>query len=641
MEAQRLTQNPLIAPVPQDDWQAEAAFNGCPALGDEGIIHFVYRAVSSTRNHEGHDLQLSTIGYGRSIDGISVTDRRQLIKPEYDWERFGCEDPRITKCGDMYYIFYTALSTYPFTPEGIKVAVAVTKDFINIEKHLVTPFNAKAMVLFPEKIKGKFAVLLTVHTDKPPATICLAFFDTPKDMWSRSYWEKWYQNRDQHILPLRRDMRDHVEVGTPPVRTTDGWLFSYAYIKNYFSPPTVFGIEAVVLNLTNPLCIMGRTRDPLLIPEERYERFGKVPNVIFPSGLLIRNKKAYLYYGAADTTCAAATVPLAGLLRTIRLSHEPPMLRRAVLRPIIEPNPNHAWEARATFNTAAFIAKNQAHLVYRALSNDSTSVMGYAASRNGITLTQRLAEPIYVPREEFEQKRVAGGNSGCEDPRITKIGQRLYMCYTAYDGINLPRVALSSITVNDFLAKRWKKWSRPILISPPGIDDKDAALFPKKIKGKYAILHRIGSSIWLDFVDTLDLGEGAWLGGKVLMSPRSGDHDSRKIGIAAPPIETEYGWLLIYHGISKRQDHHYHLRAALLELANPLKIIARTKDPIFEPEMPYEKIGEVPHVVFSCGAVVMGDCLIVYYGGADKVIGVAEAKLSEFIKGLLAEKGGS
>jgi len=493
------------------------------------------------------------------------------------------------------------------------------------------------MALFPEKIKGKIAALLTVHSDKPPATICLALFDTTQDIWSRSYWEKWYQNRDQHILPLRRDIRDHVEVGAPPVRTADGWLFSYAYIKNYFSPPVVFRIEAALLNHTNPLRIIGRTRDPLLVPEERYERFGKVPNIVFPSGLLIRGKKAYVYYGAADTTCAGATLPLAGLLRTIHLAKEPPLLRRALLRPIIEPNPSHPWEQKAAFNPAAFIAKDQIHLVYRALSGDNTSVLGYAASKNGLTLTHRLAEPIYVPREEFEQKRVPGGNSGCEDPRITKIGQRLYMCYTAYDGINPPRVALSSISTNDFLSKKWSKWSRPILISPPGIDDKDAAMFPKKIKGKYTILHRIGLSIWIDFVDTLDFGNGNWIGGKVLMSPRPGDHDSRKIGIAAPPIETKYGWLLMYHGISKQEDHHYHLRAALLDLKNPLNVIARSKDPILEPEMPYEKEGEVPRVVFSCGAVVMRDRLIVYYGAADKVIGVAEAKLSQFLEQLLAE----
>ena len=97
-----------------------------------------------------------------------------MIAPEEDWERFGCEDPRVTKIDDKYYIFYTALSVYPFAAEGIKVAVAVTKDFKKIEeRHLVTPFNAKAMVLFPEKINGKYVALLTAHTDTPPVKICL------------------------------------------------------------------------------------------------------------------------------------------------------------------------------------------------------------------------------------------------------------------------------------------------------------------------------------------------------------------------------------------------------------------------------------------------------------------------------------
>ena len=129
-----------------------------------------------------------------------------------------------------------------------------------------------------------------------------------------------------------------------------------------------------------------------------------------------------------------------------------------------------------------------------------------------------------------------------------------------------------------------------------------------------------------------------WIGGSILMNPRTGLRDSRKIGIAAPPIKTKYGWVLLYHGISKQANHHYHLRAALLDLHNPLKIIARTRDPVFEPEMPYEKEGEVPDVVFSCGAVVLGNRLIVYYGGADKVLAVAEANLSEFMEKLMGEK---
>ncbi len=255
-------------------------------------------------------------------------------------------------------------------------------------------------------------------------------------------------------------------------------------------------------------------------------------------------------------------------------------------------------------------------------------MLGYAASADGLSLAERLPEPVYVPRETFEQKLVPGGNSGCEDPRLTQMGDTLYLTYTAYDGKNPPRVALSSILIKDFISKRWD-WSMPRLISPPGQDDKDSALFPKKIKGQYGVLHRLGQGISLDFNKDLNFGEGRWLDGPHLMNPRDDSWDSVRIGIAAPPIETKAGWLLLYHGIS----HHtkYRLGAALLDLNDPTRVLARTDEPILEPELSYEKFGQVPQVVFPCGAVVVGDTLFVYYGGADTVVGAAHIKLQEIL----------
>ena len=138
---------------------------------------------------QGVQLFVSSIGCADSADGVHFSNYRQLIKPECDWEIFGCEDPRVTKLGDKYYIFYTALSFFPFSAEGIKIGVAITKDFKTIEsRHPVTPFNAKAMALFPDKVSGKIAAILTVHTDTPPAKIALALFDKESDIWSPQYW---------------------------------------------------------------------------------------------------------------------------------------------------------------------------------------------------------------------------------------------------------------------------------------------------------------------------------------------------------------------------------------------------------------------------------------------------------------------
>src|SRR5208283_2695868 len=217
------------------------------------------------------------------------------------------------------------------------------------------------------------------------------------------------------------------------------------------------------------------------------------------------------------------------------------------------------------------------HLVYRAQAQDNTSVFGYAESKDGIKFSRLLA-PIYVPRADFEQKVTPGGNSGCEDPRITCIGDRIYMLYTAYDGQSPPRVALSYIKKDDFMNKEWK-WSWPSIISPPSHMDKNAALFPGKINGRYAILHRSDSNIWLDYADDLEFAHDRVLGGEVLLDCRDELPAVEKVGTAAPPIKTDVGWLLIYHGVAKNDSRYYFLKAALLDLEDPLRVLGRCRYP--------------------------------------------------------------
>ncbi len=629
IEIQRAEQNPILKPEPQNSWEAAGSFNGSVAF-DGKTYHMVYRALSHEQDCLGVRMQVSSVGYAESSDGINFINHRQLFAPTEDWEKYGCEDPRITLLDNTYFIFYTALSEYPFNQNGIKVAVAITQDLKNIQKkHQVTPFNAKAMAMFPEKINGQYAALLTVHTDNPPARICLALFSKLEDMWSGDYWRQWYDDLEDHVLFVRRSGHDHVEAGAPPVKTKEGWLAIFSYIKDYFAPPATFGIEAILLDTNNPFRIIGRTIEPILQPETGYECSGNVANIAFPTGALVQDSRLAIYYGAADTTTCLATLALAPLLKTM-ITNGPPTirLRRSSFNPIISPIVNHSWESKATFNPAVWYDGKVVHILYRAQGADNTSVLGYAASYDGLSLAERLPDPVYIPRESFEQKLVPGGNSGCEDPRLTQIGDTLYMCYTAYDGVNPPRVALSSISTDDFSHKQWN-WTTPKLISPPGQDDKDAALFPKKINNQYATLHRLGQGICLDFNKDLNFGEGHWLSGLHLMNPRDDSWDSVRIGIAAPPIETQAGWLLLYHGIS----HHtkYRLGAALLDIKDPSLVLARTEEPILEPELGYEKYGQVPRVVFPCGAAVVGDTLFVYYGAADTVIGAAHIKLKEIL----------
>ncbi len=631
MLVERFKKNPILAPNGNQSWEAEAVFNGCPAiLGDKTFL--LYRAVSLPHYHMAAEatLMVSDIGIAESKDGINFSKRKRFIIPEREWEKFGCEDPRVTKLGNKYYIFYTALSGWPPNAENIKVGLAISRNLKTIEeKHLVTPFNAKAMALFPEKINGKIWAILTANTDKPPAKICTASFNKEEDIYSEKFWEKWRKNIERHSLPLQRKPQDQVEVGAPPIKTKWGWLLIYSYIRNYYSDDRLFGAEAVLLDLKNPSKIIGKTDFPFLYPEEYYEKHGITPNVVFPSGALINKDKISLYYGSADTTCSLAFIEAKNFIeKFVKKDIALTKLKRAEENPIITPDKKHPWEAKATFNPAAIRLGGNTHILYRAMSEDNTSVFGYARSKDGVRIDYRSKQPVYVPREPFEQKLRPGGNSGCEDPRLVKIGGKIYVFYTAFDGVNHPRVALSKIKESDFLRQNWN-WSKPVLISPPDLDDKDAAMFSEKIKGKYAIIHRSGDDIDLSFNKNLNFDGTHWLEEYRWIMPRKGWWDSKKVGIAAPPIKTPKGWVLLYHGVS--DDGIYRVGAVLADSRDPAKIIGRTDYPIFEPETFYEKEGLVNNVVFPCGAALIGKKLFVYYGGADKVTGVASVNIDKLL----------
>jgi predicted GH43/DUF377 family glycosyl hydrolase len=632
MLAKRLEENPILKPKRTHFWEAQAVFNGCPVKTREGVS-LVYRALSLPyySHLTGSRLSVSSIGTAQSKDGFHFAGRRRFIFPEHPWERFGCEDPRVTKFDGKYYTFYTALSAWPPRAEGIRVGLAITKGLKKVrEKHPVTPFNAKAMALFPQRIGGKIHAILSVNTDQPPARICLASFDKEEDIWSESYWQAWYENFEDYALPLQRKPEDQIEVGAPPIKMKSGWLLLYSYIRDYFSKSRerLLGVEAALLDLEDPSKIVGRIEVPILTPEEYYERIGLIPNVVFPSGALVKRNRIYIYYGASDTTCcvASARVPLImGLLLK-----KPQMLKlqRAPENPIIQPVKEHAWESKATFNPAAIHLGGKVHIIYRAMSEDNTSVFGYANSQDGVHIDYRSPEPIYVPRETFEQKLVPGGNSGCEDPRLTRIGTRLYMFYTAYNGREHPRVAVTSISATNFLGQKWS-WSKPVVITPPEMDNKDAFLFPQAVGGKYVCVHRFGNGIDYDFTTSLNFKGNVWLDEHRWIERRRGWWDSEKVGAAGPPVKTREGWLMLYHGVS--EDKVYRVGAVLLDLKNPARVLARLVYPILEPEAQYEVEGQVPKVVFPCGNVIMKDTLYVYYGGGDSVVGVATVNLRELL----------
>jgi len=629
-------ENPIISPNRNHHWEEFATFNLSP-IKKGRMIYGLYRAISAddkTRRQE----RVSVVAISKSKDGKSFFDRKVFLEPKEEWDSCGCEDPRVTFFEGKYYIFYTALSGFPFDAGNIKVGLAISKDLKSINsRHLITPFNAKAMTLFPKRINGKIVVVFTINSDLPPSRIVTAYLDRIEQLWDQNFWFKW-EKEQKETLVLNRDEYDHVEIGANPIETKNGWLLVYSHIQNYLAHPErpnkVYGIEAVLLDKKNLSKIVGRTRGPIITPEESYEQGGYVSDTIFPSGAIVDKNNLKIYYGAADTTVCVATVNLNDFVSSIHeKTFEDRRFKRYKYNPILIPSKKNTWESKAVFNPAVIYIKNKFYVLYRAMSDDNTSVIGLFSSKDGFKIDEKLDYPVYVPREDFEIKKIENGNSGCEDPRITKIKDTLYMCYTAYNGIEHPRIAVSTIKEKDFLMKKWN-WSKPVVISPGGFDDKDAFLFPEKFKKGYFIIHRIDGEICGDYLKSLTFEKEKIDQSIFILGPRPYSWDSLKVGVSTTAIKTKLGWVVLYHGVST-DNSVYRIGAVLLDLKDPSIVLARSTDDLFEPEEDYEKFGVVNNVVFPCGIVVRGETVFIYYGGADEVLGVATMKLSVILRSLV------
>ncbi|KKS04006.1 MAG: hypothetical protein UU58_C0012G0011, partial [Candidatus Nomurabacteria bacterium GW2011_GWA2_41_25] len=326
-------------------------------------------------------------------------------------------------------------------------------------------------------------------------------------------------------------------------------------------------------------------------------------------------------------------------------------LRRSDKNPIIEPENNLSWESKATFNPTAFQHDGKVHIVYRAIGDSDNSVLGYVTSQDGFSVSERSPTPIYSHflgqnRDQSLPPILYGSGGGwgggCEDPRLTLLDNRVYMLYTAFDGWGSVRIALTSISLDDFISKRWN-WKKPVLISPPNEIHKNWVLFPEKIsgsasggKGKYAILHSISPHIMIDYFDSLDELDGNnFIHSVHQNSLLWGSRDRLIRGVGPSPIKTKYGWLILYHKMEKHDSHRYKLWAMILDAKNPAKILYNSSQPILEPDEWYENEGYKNGVVYACGAIVKDGELFVYYGGADKVSCVATANLDEFLKELV------
>jgi len=301
--------------------------------------------------------------------------------------------------------------------------------------------------------------------------------------------------------------------------------------------------------------------------------------------------------------------------------------------PVLRPIKEHAWESKYVLNPGAIRLNGKVYLAYRAFGSDEVSRVGLAVSDDGFQFAERLDQPIFEPKTPSEEK-------GCEDPRLTLLDGRVYMLYTAYSS-SVAQIAAASISADDFVNYHWRGWHRHGLVFP-GLTDKDAALFPEKFDGKFAMLHRVDPHIWISFSTHLRC---PWprKEHEILAGSRSGMvWDALKIGGGAQPLRTKYGWLLVYHGVG--HGHVYRLGVMLVSLADPSVLLYRSPNFILEPAERFET-GEkdeswVPNVVFTCGAVPRepdkdilsaDDEILVYYGAADTVIGVATATIGDLI----------
>ncbi len=297
-------------------------------------------------------------------------------------------------------------------------------------------------------------------------------------------------------------------------------------------------------------------------------------------------------------------------------------MERYTGNPILRPVMEHAWESREVFNPAAIYLNGKVHLLYRAIGNDNISRIGYAASTDGVHFDERLPTPVYEPKDRHEL-------DGCEDPRITQIGDELVMGYTAlreYSHIQVYQIAVTTIKVEDFLAKKWRWMPRKLPF--PGIHNKDAVIFPEKIHGRYAMLHRLEPDLCIAYSDTLE----HWCDISAIMGPRARGWDNWKIGVGGTPIKMGDYWMVIYHGVNV--DRIYSLGVIFLDAENPERVLYRSRRPILSPQRDYERFGKVPNVVFSCGNVVIGKELFLYYGAADSVICVAKIDIEKLLSSL-------
>jgi predicted GH43/DUF377 family glycosyl hydrolase len=310
----------------------------------------------------------------------------------------------------------------------------------------------------------------------------------------------------------------------------------------------------------------------------------------------------------------------------MRFSKSKNLFHRYPGNPILTVN-DIPYPANSVFNAGATKVGEETLLFMRIEDRRGISHLTVARSKDGIKDWCVDERPTLMPLPEAYPEEIWG----IEDPRITYLEElkQWAIAYTAYsEGGPLVSLAITS----DF-----KHFTRLGPVMPA--EDKDAALFTNRFEGRWAMIHRpvstfpgTGAHIWISFSPDLK----HWGDHRILIPARKGGWwDANKIGLSPPPLKTDQGWLILYHGVRTTSSGAiYRLGLALLDLKNPIKVIARSDEWVFSPEEDYELFGDVNKVVFPCGWIVEGDLVRLYYGCADTCISLATASLSELLSWL-------
>jgi predicted GH43/DUF377 family glycosyl hydrolase len=291
--------------------------------------------------------------------------------------------------------------------------------------------------------------------------------------------------------------------------------------------------------------------------------------------------------------------------------------RRLSQTPILVPQ-GTGWESAGVFNPAVVFFGGKYVMLYRAQDAAGTSRLGYAESRDGVHFV-RDAAPVLSPETDYEK------DGGVEDPRLQKFGDTFYLTYTGY---NKKDAQLCLATSHDL-----RHWERLDVILPAYKGNwnvgwtKSGAIVPEKIDGKYWMYwlgtaadktDQMGISFSTDLVRWTEATETP------VLPRRAGKFDARVVEPGPAPIITSHGIVLIYNGADEGLV--YRTGVAVFDLHDPRKLLMRSEEPVFGPELNWEKTGQVPNVVFVEGMARKGGGYLFYYGGADKYVGVVEVE---------------